>query len=94
MASSIDTRGFETNAFDRGIRPILHIFSIDQAKQLVHYQPDAQLRQQIDELAAKCDDGQIGPDELAEYEGYVHANKFVAILQAQARKRLATQSSE
>lgn len=89
MASFLDTAGFDTTAFDRGMNPILQMFSAEQAQQLVDYQGDAQLRQRIDELAAKSNQGLLSPAERAEYEGYVRANKFVAILQAQARKVLA-----
>ena len=89
MASSLDTADYETSAFDRGTNPVLQIFSAEQARQLAEYQGNAQLRQRIDELAAKCNEGLLSPPERAEYEGYVRANKFVAILQAQARKVLA-----
>jgi uncharacterized protein YnzC (UPF0291/DUF896 family) len=42
----------------------------------------------IEELAARSEEGTITAAEKSEYEGYVRANKFVAILQAQARKHL------
>ncbi|HEY2827881.1 MAG TPA: hypothetical protein VGJ04_09800 [Pirellulales bacterium] len=87
MSSIVDAT-YDANAFDRGTEPVLRIFSVDQAKQVVQYQADDQLRQRIEKLAEKNSAGEITPEELAEYEGYVRANKFVAILQAQARKRL------
>lgn len=89
MTSPIDTSGYDANAFDRGTTPVLRILSADQARQFVQYQADDSLRERIDELAAKSNEGLLTPDELAEYEGYVRANKFVAVLQAQARKFLA-----
>jgi uncharacterized protein YnzC (UPF0291/DUF896 family) len=88
MASSLDTNGYDTAAFDRGTTPILQLLSPDQTRQLLEYRGDDQLRQRINELAAKSNEGLLTKAELAEYEGYVRANKFVAILQAQAQKLL------
>ena len=90
MASSFstDTSGYDTAAFDRGTGPVLQMLSLDQARKLVEFEGDEQLRSRIEELAAKCNEGLLSPAERAEYEGYVRANKFIAILQAQARKRL------
>lgn len=93
MALSSDTSSYDVDAFNRGTDPVLRMFSVEQAQQLVQYQGDPQLRQEIDELAAKSNEGMLSPAEQARYEGYVRANKFVAILQAQARKFLASQQN-
>ncbi len=80
-------------AFDRGIDPVLTmILSVDKARSLVAYRGDAALQGRIEELAAKCNHGDLTDAERSEYEGYVRANNFVAILQAKARKVLANAS--
>lgn len=79
---------FETSAFERGTDAILQFFSVDQAQKLVDYRADPALRDRIEELAAKSNEGELTEQERAEYEGYVKANKFMAILQAKARKLL------
>lgn len=73
-------------AFNRGTDPILQFFTIDKARGLVQYRGDIGLQQRIEELASRANEGELTPDEEAEYEGYVRANKFVAILQSKARK--------
>ena len=88
MAFSTDPTAYDMAAFERGISPILQMLSPQQAQQLVEYRGDERLRQRIDELARKSNEGLLTSNELAEYEGYVRANKFVAILQAQAKKLL------
>jgi hypothetical protein len=88
MNSSLDINGCDSDAFDRGTDPVLRMFSVDQTQSIVDYQGDERLRARIEELAARIDDGTITAAEKSEYEGYVRANKFVAILQAQARKHL------
>ena len=75
-------------AFDRGTDPILDFFNVEQARALVAYRGDEALRARIEELAEKNTEGQLTDVERAEYEGYVQANKFIAILQAKARKLL------
>lgn len=84
----------ETAAFDRGTDPILRFLTVEQAKALLAYRGDEELRSRIDELAAKSTEGQLNPQEQSEYEGYVRANKFIAVLQAKAKKRLVESSRE
>lgn len=75
-------------AFDRGTDPILDFFNIEQVRALVAYRGDDALRARIEELASKSTEGELTDSEQAEYEGYIQANKFIAILQAKAKKRL------
>jgi hypothetical protein len=82
------TTTFDTAAFDRGTDPIIRFLSPEQARALLAYRGDDALRRRIDELAAKSNEGVLTDPERAEYDGYVRANKFIAILQAKARKRL------
>ena len=75
-------------AFDRGVSPVLNFLLLDKAEDVLDFRPDPALQQRIDELASKCTEGELSDAERAEYEGYVRANKFVAVLQQQARKLL------
>jgi hypothetical protein len=79
---------FDTVAFDRGTDPILEFFNIDQARALVAYRGDDSIRARIEELAERSTEGELSESERAEYEGYVQANKFIATLQAKAKKLL------
>lgn len=81
----------QNNAFDRGIDPVLKmILSTDKARNVLDYRADESLQQRIEELADKCNEGELSLSERAEYEGYVRANNFVAIIQAKARLVLAS----
>ena len=73
-------------AFDRGVRPLLQIVLPDKAEALLQFRPDPELHKRIEELAGRSTEGQLTEAEQAEYEGYVRANKFIAILQRQARQ--------
>jgi len=84
MSTTIDT-----TAFDKGTDPLLAFFTIDQARAISSFRGDATLQARIEVLAAKSNEGELSSEELAEYEGYVKANKFIATLQAKVRKLLA-----
>ena len=81
------------SAFNRGIDPLLQFFTEDQAREIVKYRSDLVLRQRIEELAELANEGELTPADQDEYEGYVQANKFVAILQAKVRKLLTSSES-
>lgn len=83
------TSTFDTRAFDRATDGLLQFFTTQQAEALVHYRGDAALQARIEELADRNTEGMLTEQERAEYEGYVRANKFIATLQAKARKLLA-----
>lgn len=80
---------FDTKAFDRATDGLLQFFTRQQAQALVQYRGDETLRHRIEILAERNTEGLLTEAELAEYEGYVRANKFIATLQAKARKLLA-----
>src|SRR3989304_1413400 len=79
-------------AFDRATDPVLQILSRDQALQIVDFHADEELQARIEELARKANEGELSDEERAEYAGYAQANKFIAVLQAKARRMLASQA--
>jgi hypothetical protein len=83
---------FDSSAFDRATQPIFSILSPMQVHQIADYHADEALQDRISELAGNANEGALSDEEQAEYEGYAHANRFVAVLQAQARSRISSQS--
>jgi hypothetical protein len=77
-------------AFERATDPILQFFTPEQARALSAYRGDPNLAEEIEKLACKSNEGELSDEERAKYEGYVRANKFIAILQAKARKLIAS----
>jgi len=82
----------ETGAFERGVRPIIKLVSPAKAEEIAEFKADPELQARIDELASRSTEGELTDAERAEYAGYVRANKFVAILQRQARQLLESRS--
>lgn len=55
------------------------------ARKLISLKTDAKVRARVRQLARKCNEGELTPDERVEYEAYVLAGDVIAILQARAR---------
>ena len=82
----------ETTAFDRGVRPLLQALLLDRADAVLSFRPDPAIQGRIEELASRSTEGELTEEERAEYEGYVRANKFIAILRRQALRILGASS--
>ena len=76
----------EIDAFERGVRPVLRIVLPEKAEAVLRFRAAPELQARIEELAGKSTEGELTDAERAEYAGYVRANKFIAILQRQARQ--------
>ncbi len=85
MSQTIDAA-----AFDRATEPVFRILSKAQAMEIIDFHGDETLQQRIEELAGKANEGELTDEERAEYLGYAQANKFIAVLQAKARRLLAS----
>lgn len=70
---------------ERLLDPVCSSLNEDAARKLVGLKADAEARARVGELARKCNEGELTPEERTEYEGYVLAGEVVAVLQAKAR---------
>ena len=73
------------SAFHTGLQPWLQILLPGREEQVLAVQANPALRERIEELAGKSTEGELTGEERDEYEGYVRANKFAAVLRRQAR---------
>jgi hypothetical protein len=73
---------------ERLLDPLGRILTPEVARRLVKYRFDAKAQAHIDKLARKCNEGLLSDVERREYETYVYAIDFIAILQAKARALL------
>ena len=76
-------------------QPSLRLTSMDHnldcrsAESLLLLRADAEMQGRIEELADKCTEGKLTPEERDEYEAMIRVGNFVAILQAKDRRLLA-----
>jgi hypothetical protein len=79
----------ETLTLDRLLDPVTRCLTPEVARRLVELRADAELQKRVDMLADKNTEGELTPAEREEYELFVRTSRFIAILQAKARKLLA-----
>ena len=74
---------------DRILEPVSASLNEEAAQKLIALKADRKMQVRVTKLAEKCNEGELTPDEQREYEMYVMANHFIAILKAKARILLA-----
>lgn len=84
----------EILAFDRAVTPFLRMVLPEKAESVASFHPDPALTDRIEELASKSTEGELTPEEFAEYAGYVRANKLVSILKRQAERLKVSAGNE
>jgi hypothetical protein len=77
---------------ERLLAPVSRCLNVEAARKLVRLKADAKTQGRVDELARKCNEGELTRHERAEYERLVTAGNLIAILQAKARLLLAKKS--
>lgn len=58
------------------------------ARRLLHLRADPPLEARLQELADKCNEGELTREERAEYELYVQIIHFLTVLKSKARRLL------
>ena len=74
---------------ERLLEPVTQSLNVEAARKLIRLKADSVTQTRVDELARKCNEGELTPAERSEYERYVTAGTLIAILQAKARLLLA-----
>ena len=72
--------------------PVGRMMPVKFAEELAAMRATQEVQARIDELAEKCNEGELTPEERAEYEAYVDAIDIISLLQAKARAVLARQT--
>lgn len=71
------------------LEPVGRMMPREFAEELASMRAAPEVQARIDELAEKCNEGDLTPEERAEYEAYVEAIDVISLLQAKARAALA-----
>lgn len=81
-----------TSYLDRLLDPLTEAFTPTMALALLALRADSELEAHIGELRQKANDGTLTPIEEAEYKDFVEAVDVIAIMQAKARRFLASRA--
>ncbi len=74
---------------DRFLEPVTEAFTPALARAIVDLRADPELESQLKNLRRKANEGNLTPEEDAEYKEFVEAVDVISIIQAKARKFLA-----
>jgi hypothetical protein len=69
---------------DRLLDPVVKCLTPDGAERLLELELDATVRQRLDELVAKANEGTLSDAEQTEYDSYVNVIDVIGMLQAKA----------
>lgn len=85
----------EPTLLERIVDPIGRVLTPEAARQILELRADGETQRRIDELAGKCNDGTLSPDERVEYQEFVSLFNILTLLQVRAmhtRNRLRSLS--
>jgi hypothetical protein len=71
---------------DQLVSPLGECLTPESARRLLALQPDADLQARVDAMATRHTEGQLTPEEQAEYGRYVSYATFIAVLKSKARQ--------
>jgi hypothetical protein len=74
---------------NRILEPVTSSLNEEAAQKILALKSDRKMQAHVTRLADKCNEGELTPEERREYETYLLANHFIAILKAKARILLA-----
>ena len=79
---------------DQLVAPLSECLTPESARRLLALKPDPELQRRVDDMATRHTEGQLSPEEEAEYGCYVSYATFIAILKSKARQLLAASDGE
>ena len=74
---------------DEMLEPLVEALTPETAKALSQLQPKPAVQARVDQLAAKCNEGDLSTEEQAEYENYVRVGNLLALIKAKAKQIIA-----
>ena len=77
--------------FEKILDGLTKCLAADSAKRVLRFRADAKLQKYIDDLADKCTEGTLTPEEHSEYGDVVKLGTFIAMLKSKIRQRLANE---
>jgi MoxR-like ATPase len=79
------------HVLDRLLNLVRDVLTPEVARAIVDLRADAATQSRIEDLAERHHEGQLSPEELAEYQALVNGVSLISVLQAKARSVLKAQ---
>lgn len=72
------------------LEPIAEALTPESARLFSHLQAKPEMQARIDQLATKCNEGELTAEEREEYEDYVRIGNLFTLIKAKAKRVLST----
>jgi hypothetical protein len=83
----------ETSVLDRMLDPLSRCLDEESARRVLELSVDPVVQARVNVLAERANEGLLTPEERAEYEAYINADDFIAILKMKAKRYLGLNGS-
>jgi hypothetical protein len=83
----------ETSVLDRMLEPLSRCLDAESAKRVAELVTDPSVQDRVAVLAERANEGVLTPEERSEYDAYINADDFIAILKMKAKRALGTNGS-
>jgi len=80
--------GVAATVLDGILDPLCRCLDSESAQRVTEFRFDPAVQARVDTLAERANEGMLGDDERAEYESFIAAADFIAILKLKARRQL------
>jgi hypothetical protein len=71
---------------DEMLEPLTDALTPDTARLFVDLKAPPSIQARVDELAAKCNEGELSDAERVDYENYVRVGSLFALIKAKAKR--------
>ncbi|MFZ0962512.1 MAG: hypothetical protein WAO35_16575 [Terriglobia bacterium] len=75
-------------ALDGLLDPLSRCLDTESARRVTQLRVDPAVQSRVDALAERANSGALSEEERAEYEAYINASDFIAIIKLKARRHL------
>jgi len=79
--------------FAESLAPVKQCLNRESAQALLDLPANFRVQARVDELAEKCNDGELTPAERSEYDALIWADHFLGVLQSKAKHFLQTRDA-
>jgi hypothetical protein len=77
-----------SGVLDSLLDPLSRCLDTGSARRVAEFRVAANVQERVDTLAERANEGLLSADERAEYEAFVNASDFIAILKLKALRHL------
>jgi hypothetical protein len=80
--------GIASGVLDSLLDPLSRCLDTGSARRVAEFRIAANVQERVDALGERANEGLLSDDERAEYEAFVNASDFIAILKLKAQRNL------